>query len=456
MKDKRILVKGTDLGIRIIKAIHFIIVVALFTLCRCTFFCHEMGTSILRQQAASIILFTIADFVLVRVFNAYLVGQLEIKEIIIAQQLALFLSLSLVGIFELLERGASARLIAFLTVDFAVTFAWNLIWSIVTDRLYRKYIPRKTAVFVCTDSTGLDRLKTAFSNARCFQIEKTIAADSSSSIEEITNALLPYHAILTTGLPHQLQNAMIEYCACMGKECFLLPCVGDIILAGAMPMQSFNVLNYRASLPAGKPEYLLIKRVFDILISVCMLTILSPIMFLCALIIHISDGGPVLYRQRRLTIRGRVFCLYKFRSMRTDAEADGVARLSVENDERITRVGRWLRSTRFDELPQLFNVIKGDMSIVGPRPERPEIAERYQKEIPNFKLRLNVKAGLTGYAQVYGKYSTDPYSKLCMDLFYICHQSPILDLKLICCTLGIPFFRERANGIEQRQEKPHV
>lgn len=456
MKDERILSEGHELWIRIAKAIHFIVVIALFAVCRRVFFSRETGISALRQQVPSVILFEIAVFALIRVFNAYLVGLLETKEIIIAQQLAAFLSLSLVGLFDLLENGTSARLAVFLIADFVMTFAWNAIWCIAADRLYRKYVPRKSAVFICTDAINLRRLETAFSGARCFQIEKAVAVDSTSSIEALADALLPYHAVLTAGLPHQLQNALVEFCACRGKECFLLPCVGDIILAGALPMQSFNVLNYRAGLPAGKPEYLLIKRVFDILISLCMVTLLGPMMLLCALIIHISDGGPVIYRQKRLTQSGRVFWLYKFRSMRLDAEADGVARLSVRNDDRITRVGRWMRATRIDELPQFFNIIRGDMSIVGPRPERPEIAERYQKEIPNFKLRLNVKAGLTGYAQVYGKYSTDPYSKLCMDMFYICHRSLNLDLKLICCTLAIPFIRERANGIEHETEKPNA
>lgn len=456
MKDEIIMAEGHELRIRILKAIHFIIVIALFTVCRCIFFCRETGISALPQQTTSVILFAVACFTLLRVFNAYPVGLLETKEIIIAQQLAAFLSLSLTGIFDLLESGASARLAAFLAVAFAAVFTWNMIWSIAAGRLYRKYVPRKTAVFVCTDSNSLHRLETAFSGARCFQIEKMISVDAVSSTEELMDALLPYHAVLTAGLPPRLQNALVEYCACRGKECFLLPCVGDIILAGALPMQSFNVLNYRTSLPADKPEYLLIKRVFDILISICAVTVLSPLMLLCAVIIHISDGGPVLYRQRRLTFHGKEFWLYKFRSMRTDAEADGVARLTSENDRRITRVGRWMRSTRFDELPQFINVIKGDMSIVGPRPERSELAEQYQKEIPNFKLRLNVKAGLTGYAQVYGKYSTDPYSKLCMDLFYICHRSLNLDLKLICCTLAIPFSRERASGIKHETEKPHV
>ena len=190
MKDERILSEGHELWIRIAKAIHFIVVIALFAVCRRVFFSRETGISALRQQAPSVILFEIAVFALIRVFNAYLVGLLETKEIIIAQQLAAFLSLSLVGLFDLLENGTSARLAVFLIVDFTATFAWNVIWCIAADRLYRKYVPRKSAVFICTDAINLRRLETAFSGARCFQIEKAVAVDSTSSIEALADALL--------------------------------------------------------------------------------------------------------------------------------------------------------------------------------------------------------------------------------------------------------------------------
>lgn len=254
-KPGKALFKDHDLGIRIAKAIHFITVIVLFTVCRCMFFCPGIGISALREQAPSVILFTISAFALIRILNAYPIGLLEIREIITAQQLVLFLSLSLIGLLDLLESGFSARAAAFLGVDLALTFAWNVIWSLAADHLYQKYIPRKAAVFVCADPSALDRLKTAFSAASCFRIEKTITADPASSMEALADALLPYHAVLTAGLPHRLQNALVEYCTCSGKECFLLPCVGDIVLACAMPMQSLNVLAYRANLPAGKPEY---------------------------------------------------------------------------------------------------------------------------------------------------------------------------------------------------------
>lgn len=168
--------------------------------------------------------------------------------------------------------------------------------------------------------------------------------------------------------------------------------------------------------------------------------------------IKFYDGGPVFYTQDRLTRNGKVFRIHKFRSMRVDAEKDGVARLSTgEHDDRITPVGRFIRRIRIDELPQLVDILRGDLSVVGPRPERPEIAAQYEETMPEFCLRLQAKAGLTGYAQVYGKYNTRPYDKLKMDLMYISHPSLITDLRICFATVKILFTPESTEGISEGQ-----
>lgn len=190
------------------------------------------------------------------------------------------------------------------------------------------------------------------------------------------------------------------------------------------------------------------KRLADILLALSGLIIMSPVLLIVALCIKLYDKGPVFYKQTRLTVGHKTFKIFKFRSMVVDAEKEG-ARLASRNDSRITPVGKFIRMTRIDEFPQLLNVIKGDMSIVGPRPERPEIEEEYLKELPEFGLRLKVKAGLTGYAQVFGKYNTTPYDKLRLDLLYINEQSVLLDLKLIVWTIKILFIPESTEGIEE-------
>ena len=195
-----------------------------------------------------------------------------------------------------------------------------------------------------------------------------------------------------------------------------------------------------------------IKRALDIAFSTIALIVSSPVFVITAIAIKAVDGGPVFYRQRRLTKDGKLFDVLKFRSMRVDAEKDGVARLSTgENDDRITPIGRIIRKCRIDELPQLICILSGDMSIVGPRPERPEIAMEYEKELPEFALRLQAKAGLTGYAQVYGKYNTTPYDKLQMDLMYIAHPSIIEDFKIVFATVKILFMPESTEGVSEGQ-----
>jgi lipopolysaccharide/colanic/teichoic acid biosynthesis glycosyltransferase len=189
----------------------------------------------------------------------------------------------------------------------------------------------------------------------------------------------------------------------------------------------------------------------DIVLSSIGLIFLSPLFLLITIGIKMEDKGPVIYKQKRLTIGGREFYVYKFRSMRVDAEQDGVARLACVNDNRVTVVGNFIRKVRLDELPQLFNILKGDMSIVGPRPERPEIAQQYEKEMPEFQYRLRVKAGLTGYAQIYGKYNTTPYDKLKLDLHYIQNYSLLLDIMLIFLTTKILFMKESTEGVTDHQ-----
>lgn len=222
-------------------------------------------------------------------------------------------------------------------------------------------------------------------------------------------------------------------------------------MESAQPLHLFHlpILMLERYNPA--PEYLFIKRVFDILASGIALIILSPLMIIVALMIR-RDGGIAFYRQKRLTKNGKEFYVLKFRSMRMDAEKDGVARLSAgENDPRITPIGRFIRACRIDELPQLINILKGEMSVVGPRPERPEIAAQYEEEFPEFSLRLQAKAGLTGYAQIYGKYNTTPRDKLLMDLQYISKPSIAEDLKIMFATVKILFLPESTEGIAEGQ-----
>ena len=192
-----------------------------------------------------------------------------------------------------------------------------------------------------------------------------------------------------------------------------------------------------------------IKRLLDILLSACGILCLSWLLLLLAVAIKLDSPGPVFFRQKRVGIGKRHFQILKFRTMRIDTPHDMPTHLLHDPEQYITRMGRFLRKTSLDELPQLLNILKGDLSIVGPRPERPEIAAQYCEEMPEFALRLQAKAGLTGYAQVYGKYNTTPYDKLQMDLMYIAHPSLIEDLKIMLATVKILFMPESTEGVAE-------
>ena len=272
-------------------------------------------------------------------------------------------------------------------------------------------------------------------------------------VDEICRQIFRWdaRAVMLCGVPSSKRNDLLKYCVDRNVEAYVRPSIGYLLVKGARPVQLDNlpVLVCHRSSPAI--WYLALKRLTDIVLSLAALVVFSPFMLVTALAIKIYDGGPVLYKQLRLTKDGKEFYIYKFRSMRVDAEKDGVARLAQEHDDRITPVGKIIRAVRIDEIPQLFCILAGDMSIVGPRPERPEIAEKYEMEMPEFALRLQAKAGLTGLAQVYGKYNTTPYNKLQMDLQYISSMGVVEDLKIMFATVKILFMPESTEGVADGQ-----
>ena len=230
-----------------------------------------------------------------------------------------------------------------------------------------------------------------------------------------------------------------------------MPKITDVLLKGAAELHLFDTPVLLVREYAIKIEKRAIKRLIDIILSLLLIILTSPIMLITAIVIKLYDHGPVLYKQVRCTLGRKQFKIMKFRSMRVDAEKDGVARLASKNDSRITPIGKFIRKCRIDELPQLFNILLGDMTFIGPRPERPEIIEQYLEEMPEFAFRMKVKAGLAGYAQVYGKYNTTPYDKLKLDLTYIENYSIWLDIKLMLLTLKILFTPDSTEGVEENQ-----
>lgn len=203
-------------------------------------------------------------------------------------------------------------------------------------------------------------------------------------------------------------------------------------------MLSKYLISHKINIYAKMP-YLLYKRLLDILFSVFLLIFTFPVICLFMILIKLESPGPALYKQDRVGLNGKIFKIIKLRSMVVDAEKETGEVWANQNDNRITKIGKIIRKSRIDELPQLWNVIKGDMSLIGPRPERPGLTRKFSKEIPEFERRLSVLPGLSGYAQVNGGYNISPVEKLKYDLFYIEHISLMLDIKIFIKTIRTIF-----------------
>lgn len=281
---------------------------------------------------------------------------------------------------------------------------------------------------------------------RYFHIAKAVHYRAGK--EKLADLIDRYGAVCLGDLPYEDRNQIMKMCIRHDKDCYSIPKVSDIYIqnAGILRLYDKVLFKYRQGDLTAEQKFL--KRAEDILTALLLMVLLSPIMAVTALLIRLEDGGPVLYRQKRITKGGREFEMLKFRSMNVDAEKDG-PRLASKNDSRVTKVGKVIRNIHFDELPQLINVLKGDMSMVGPRPERREFVEEYSRIIPEFTERLKVRGGLTGYAQIYGKYSTGPEDKIKYDLIYIYNYSLGLDIRLLFLTVRILFQKENAEGVEE-------
>lgn len=278
-----------------------------------------------------------------------------------------------------------------------------------------------------------------------FKINETIAADE--DLDVINEAISRHEAVVLWDIKNSLRNKVFKLCYEHSVEVYVSPKITDIVLKGSANLHFFDTPLLLVGSDPIEPEEAIAKRAFDFAFALLLTIIASPFMLITAVCVKCYDGGSILYKQIRCTKDGKEFYIYKFRSMIEQAEGDGVARLAAKNDDRITPIGRFIRRTRLDELPQLFNVLKGEMSFVGPRPERPELIAKYTASMPEFVYRTKVKAGITGYAQIYGKYNTIPYDKLKLDLFYIENFSIWLDLKLIILTVKTLFKFDSTEGV---------
>ena len=437
-----------DVMLRVVKILNVLMIELPFAACWFLYYSHQTYANLEWEGHFAILgLFFILYIALGKIYDAFWMSMQRVSELMYGQVLA---AMATDGIFYIVICLMATKLCNLLPGIAAIAgqFVMAGIWSAVAHRWYYKAFPPQPTTVVYDVRRGMEKL------IRDYGLDSKYEVRNVLSVEECLKDLSVLDGMKTvflSGVHSHERNIILKYCVMNDINTFIIPRVGDVLMSGAWPMHMLHLPVLRVSRYMAKPEYLFVKRAMDIVLSLVALIILSPV-FLITTIAVKSDGGPAFYKQVRLTKDGKPFEILKFRSMRVDAEKDGVARLSTgDKDDRITKVGHIIRACRLDELPQLVNILKGDLSIVGPRPERPEIAAQYCEEMPEFALRLQAKAGLTGYAQVYGKYNTTPYDKLQMDLMYIAHPSLVEDLKIMLATVKILFMPESTEGISEGQ-----
>ncbi|HAQ52471.1 MAG TPA: exopolysaccharide biosynthesis polyprenyl glycosylphosphotransferase [Lachnospiraceae bacterium] len=396
-------------------------------------------------------LYGVVVAICIKAFDGYMIGVNRISTSILSQTLGLILANSIELLILILIIGSN-RFVETIVINLLkvlglqIVFAFLFTW--LTGFIYRIKFPPHRILMVYGDYDNNLGAKMCSRDDRYSIVSEMHYSEGLDNIKEEMNKV---DAILINDIPSEMRNLILKMCFYADKRVYYTPKLGDIFVRGSEELRVFDTpicFCRNIGLDIGQR---IIKRLGDVIVSIIGIIITSPIMLVVAILIKTYDHGSVIYKQDRCTVNGKIFEIIKFRTMREDAEKEGRAQLATMDDYRITPVGRFLRKTRIDELPQFFNVLKGDMSIVGPRPERPEIIQKYLEDIPEFDYRMKVKAGITGYAQVYGKYNTTDLDKLKFDLMYIQKCSILLDIQLMLLTIKVIFIKDAADGIEPPQ-----
>lgn len=396
------------------------------------------------------ILYLVILFIFWVLFEAYNVEQRRLMDLIYGQ----FFGAVCTNVFFCVLLGAVTDMEI---ISIILTFVKLLIieagtgiaWVICFFSFYMRCQSCKNALFVYGNREDCEETIQVNNNINSyFKVTESVHFDI--GIEKIAVKILQYKAVYIGDIPYEERNQLMKICLKNRIACYCVPKISDIYIQNTDVLQLHDKVLLKFRENGMTAEKQVVKRCLDIIVALLMLIVASPFMLIIMVCIKMEDRGPVLYKQDRVTINGKPFKMLKFRSMHVDAEKDG-ARLAAKNDSRVTRIGKLIRNIHFDELPQLINILKGDMSVVGPRPERKEFIEEYSKVIPEFTERLKVRGGLTGYAQVYGKYNTGPEEKAKYDLMYIYNYSLRLDIKLIFLTVRILFQKENTEGVDEEQ-----
>ena len=392
------------------------------------------------------ILFCIIYWIFAKMYQALKIGIYRLTELTYFQLLAFTIADVILFVESVIWfHGLEKLLIRSFIIVFMVQMMITVVSIFIHNRLFARYDMARKVMIVYGNEHYRSLVKKMKAKKLRYNIVGCYSDDT--PMDQLKAHIAECESIYLYETSTPLKKDLVYYCDGIGKDIYLTQSVDDLITMGFDISHTFDTPFIRTKRMPVTWYYPFVKRTFDIVASVLACVFLAPLFFIVATAIKLYDGGPVFYTQTRAGMNHKEFKIYKFRSMIVDAEVDGMRR-ATSNDDRITPIGKIIRATRIDELPQLINIIKGDMSIVGPRPERVELDSAYTKHMPEFALRLKVRGGLTGYAQVFGKYNTTPEDKLKLDLLYINQRSILLDLKLILYTIKIMFIPESTEGFE--------
>lgn len=399
-----------------------------------------------RTSGVTLLTYLVMIFAMNSVYGGYAVGKKKSKPVISSMSLSVIIT-DIITYLQLQIMNANPdhneTLILFgpdfplLLLCIVIQVVLIIFWVRLGNNMYFRINPPQSCCVVLGPHIDKKHILYRINRYRLqYQVSDIVSWDS----RKLEAKLSRNEIVFLCGVPERDRNALLIRCYELKKDVLCMAELEDIMLNNAKQTVIDDTPFLEMSHRTLSPSQRILKRVMDLVISICGLIVLSPVMLVATIAIYSEDGKPVIFHQKRVTKRGRLFDIYKFRTMDPEASKEHSTNVSaLQDDTRITKVGRVLRKFRIDELPQLINIVKGDMSLVGPRPEMVENVIRYKKELPSFKHRERMQAGLTGYAQIEGKYNTSASDKLMLDLMYIESYSLWLDIKLLFRTLLVFF-----------------
>lgn len=428
-------------------SITFLFEIILYGACFATFFLlfsidNPEIIHLSRTAAVTLSTYVIMLCLLSSIYGGYAIGRKKARQITfsisitsIFTDIITYFELSIMKTNEANNTTFKLENVGILLLVFLIQVVIVLLMCILGEAFYFWMNPKEKCLIVTADKSDSKRVAMALSDfAKRYEVCGIVAYDE----PDLEDKMVAADTIVLYEVPVEDRTSIINFCYQNLKNIYFNPHIADILEQNSRPIIIDDISFFSTRFHMISFEERIIKRLMDVLLSLTGVILASPILLVSAICIKKNDGGKVFFKQKRATVHGRVFEIYKFRTMKENVENYS----STKDDDRITKVGKVLRKYRIDELPQLFNILKGDMSLVGPRPEMLENVEDYTKELPEFRYRLRMKAGLTGYAQIYGKYNTSSKDKLMLDLMYIENYSLLKDIQLLFQTILVLFKAE--------------